>query len=375
LTADALVHRGGTAIPLRGGERPRPLRIAMLAPPWIPVPPPAYGGVEAVVALLADALVARGHDVVLFCSAGSACAAHVRTLSDCPRPERMLRAQYECDHVACAFAEIDAAAGSAPFDVVHDHCGHTALAMADRLATPLVHTVHLPFEGDAGGFYARHGAKGTLVCLSHSQARRAPVGVRVDAVVPNPMDLAGWPQGPRERRHLLWMGRLVPDKGPHRAIAVARAAGRPLILAGPKRPGFERFFAAEIEPHLDGERCRYVGEVGGAEKHRLFAEASALLMPISWPEPFGMVMVEALAAGTPVIACACGAAPEIVDHGLTGFLVEDEDEMVAAVAAATRLDPTACRRAVARRWASDTVAAAYEAVYLRVARARAVAAA
>jgi glycosyltransferase involved in cell wall biosynthesis len=162
------------------------------------------------------------------------------------------------------------------------------------------------------------------------------------------------------------VGRFVADKGPHRAIQVAKAVGRRLILAGVVQPGQERFFAAEIQPHVDGDQIAYVGEVGGARKQRLFADAYAFLMPIRWPEPFGMVMVEAMAAGTPVLAFPEGAAPELVEHAVSGFLVRDEDEMAAMVPEAGRLDPLQVRRS-AERFAPDRIAAGYEQVYRSVA--------
>jgi glycosyltransferase involved in cell wall biosynthesis len=355
-------------------EASSPRRIAMLAPPWIPVPPPGYGGIEFVVALLCEALVARGHDVELLCAPGSQSRARVRPILEAPHPERIGVALFEADHVARAFGLIDAAAANgAPFDVVHDHSGYTALAMADRLELPLVHTVHGPFDHDTKPYYARHGAKGTLVCISRSQASSAPDGVRVGAVVYNPIDVDAWPVGLRKQEWLLWLGRIVPEKGPHRAIRVARAAGRPLVLAGNVQPGNERFFADEIQPHIDGTNVRYVGEVGGARKQQLFADAYAFLMPIRWPEPFGMVIVEALATGTPVLAFNQGAAPEIVEHGLSGFLVEDEDEMAARVPEAGELDPLRCRES-AQRFSPDRVAAGYESVYEAVLERQAVAA-
>ena len=338
----------------------------MLAPPWIPVPPPGYGGIEFVLSLLCDALVARGHDVELFCAPGSSSRAKVRPLLERPHPESIERSVFEADHVACAFGEIDAAARAGnPFELVHDHCGYTALAMADRLDVPLTHTVHGPFDDDTGPFYNRHGSKGTLVCISHSQASFAPAGANVGGVVHNPIDVASWPVGYQKQEWLLWLGRIVPEKGPHRAIRVARKAGRPLVLAGNVQPRYERFFAEEVLPHIDGEQVRYVGEVGGARKQRLFADAFAFLMPITWPEPFGMVMVEALAAGTPVLAFSHGAAPEIIEHGVNGFLVHDEDEMAAMVDKAGELDPARCR-ASAERFSPNRVAAGYESVYEQV---------
>jgi glycosyltransferase involved in cell wall biosynthesis len=362
-TAHNVVERTGAPRATAGERAERPLRIAELAPPWIPVPPPGYGGIEYVVALLCDALVARGHDVDLFCTPGSHSSANVRTLLPRAHPEAIERSLFEADHVGLAFAAFDAeAAAGRPYDLVHNHCGYTPLAMADRLALPLVHTVHGPFDDDASVFYSHHGPRGHLVCISHSQAGMAPDGVPVTAVVHNPIDVEAWPVGLHKQDHLLWLGRFVPEKGPQRAIRVAQMANRPLVLAGNVQPGYERFFATEIEPHIDGERIRYVGEVGGARKQQLFADASAFLMPIRWPEPFGMVMVESLAAGTPVLAFNQGAAPEIVEDGRSGFLVDDEETMAARVPDADRIDPMECRRS-ALRFTPNEVAARYERAY------------
>lgn len=347
----------------RVGRTSEPLRIAMLAPPWIPIPPPGYGGIEFVLQLLCDALVEQGHDVELFCAPGSTSSAKVHTLLDAPHPENIGAALFESDHVARAFALIEAAAGDGQaFDLVHDHSGYTALAMADRLDYPLVHTVHGPFDDDTKPYYSVHGSKGALVCISHAQAGDAPSGANVHSVVHNPIDIDTWPVGYHKQDYLLWLGRIVPEKGPHRAIQVARATGRPLVLAGNVQPRYERFFATQVQPHIDGEQIRYVGEVGGARKQRLFADAFAFLMPIRWPEPFGLVMVEALAAGTPVLAFAHGAAPEIIEHGVNGFLVQDEEEMAAFVERAGELDPLRCRRS-AERFAPDRVAAGYVTAY------------
>jgi glycosyltransferase involved in cell wall biosynthesis len=348
----------------------RRLHIAMLAPPWIPVPPPGYGGIEFVVALVCDALVAFNHDVELFCAPGSQSRAKLRPLLDGPHPESIERALFEGDHTARAFRAIDAAAAEGnPFDVVHDHSGFTALAMADRLDTPLVHTVHGPFDDDTKPYYAVNGPNGAVVCISRAQEGMAPEADIVDAVVHNPIDVDSWPVGYAKDDYLLWVGRFVAEKGPQRAVRVAKATGRRLVLAGVVQPRQERFFASEIQPHLDDDRIVYVGEVGGARKQRLFADAYAFLMPIRWAEPFGMVMVEAMAAGTPVLAFPEGAAPEVVEHGVSGFLVADEDEMAAMVPEAGKLDPLQVRRS-AERFAPDRIAAGYEQVYRTAARNR-----
>jgi glycosyltransferase involved in cell wall biosynthesis len=365
---DNAVQRSGSRTPVEPLPVEERQRIAMLAPPWIPIPPPGYGGIEYVVALLTDALVARGNHVDLFCAPGSQSSAEVRPLLPKAHPEAIERALFEADHVSRAFGLFEAAAeGGQPFDVVHDHNSATTLAMADRQPFPVVHTVHGPFDEDTSEFYGHNGANGSLVCISRSQAGQAPEGASVTDVVYNPIDVDAWPVGYQKQDYLLWLGRFVPEKGPQRAIRVAKAAGRPLILAGNVQRGYERFFATEIEPHIDGQAITYVGEVGGARKQRLFADAFAFLMPIRWPEPFGMVIVEALAAGTPVLAFAQGAAPEIVEHGKSGFLVNDEDEMAAMVDQAGQIDPGDCRRS-AMRFHPDTVAAGYEAVYRQAAQ-------
>src|SRR3954467_11934775 len=361
-----VVQRSVPPGPREHGQAEEPLRIAMLAPPWIPIPPPGYGGIEFVVALLTDALVDRGHDVELFCAPGSHSKAKVRPLLEAAHPEAIERSLFEADHVGRALDEFDAAADDGrPFDLIHNHCGYTPLAVANRLTLPVVHTVHGPFDKDAKPFYAAHGSKGHLVCISRSQASMAPETANVAAVVFNPIDVEAWPVGRNKEDYLLWLGRFVPEKGPQRAITVAKESNRPLLLAGTVQPGYERFFATEIEPHIDGQNIRFVGEVGGARKQQLFAESFAFLMPIRGPEPFGMVMVEALAAGTPVLAFDQGAAPEIVEHGRNGFLVNDEDAMAAMVERVGEIDPERCR-ASARRFAPDRVAAGYEAVYERV---------
>ncbi|HEX7290615.1 MAG TPA: glycosyltransferase family 4 protein [Conexibacter sp.] len=333
----------------------------MLAPPWIAVPPPGYGGVESVVSVLTEALVRRGIEVTLFCAPGSSSSADVVPLLAESHPDEIERALYEADHVARAFDEIEAAMPS--FDVVHDHCGFTALAMADRIATPVVHTLHGQFTASTAAFYARHGHKATIVPISRAQRASAPAGLSTTDEIPNPIDVGAWPLREQKDDYLLWVGRITADKGPHRAIAAARAAGVPLVLAGVVQPGERPFFEREIAPHLDGARVRFAGEVGGAAKRSLFAGARALLMPIRWREPFGMVMVEALSCGTPVIAFPEGAAAELVVDGTTGFLVDDESAMAAAVGRLPEIAARDCRAWVARHCDVDVVAAAYERTY------------
>jgi glycosyltransferase involved in cell wall biosynthesis len=342
------------------------MRIAMLAPPWISVPPPGYGGVESVVSTLTEALVHRGHTVTLFCAPGSQSQANLVTVLDDPHPDEIERSLYEADHVARVFGMIDDAGGQDAFDVIHDHCGFTALAMADRLDVPLVHTLHGQFTAATASFYACHGHKATLVGISRAQLACAPVTLGPVRAIPNPIDLELWTLREAKDNYLLWVGRMTPEKGPHRAIAAARAAGLPLVLAGVIQPGHRAFFEREIAPHIDGERVTFLGEISGQVKYSTFARASALLMPIRWAEPFGMVMVEALACGTPVIAFREGAASELIVHGETGFLVNDESAMAAAASWLSGINARDCRSWVAEHCDVEIVAAAYERVYRSV---------
>ena len=362
-----LLSAGAPESPPAASPPGAPLRVAMLAPPWISVPAPGYGGVESVVSTLTEALVRRGHEVTLFCAPGSVSGAKVVTLLDESHPDEIERSLYEVDHVGRAFDAIDGATEDDGFDVVHDHCGFTGLAMANRLDTPLVHTLHGPFTADTAAFYTRHGHKGALVGISHAQLMSAPPGLAPIASIPNPIDLRAWPLQERKGDHLLWIGRMTPEKGPHRAIAAARAVDVPLVLAGVIQPGQQAFFDREIAPHIDGERVKFVGEVGGSAKRSLFARARGLLMPIRWNEPFGMVIVEALACGTPVITFPEGAARELVVDGQTGFLVEDERAMAVAVGQLSRIAPRDCRAWVRQYCDAEVVAAAYERTYRSVA--------
>jgi hypothetical protein len=354
-------------VPSAGARRfrvGRRLRIALLAPPWIPIPPPGYGGIERVIAELASGLVRHGHDVSLLAPPGSRSSANVVPLLEREHAQDMGETLVDVDHVSRALEVIDDAAERGhPYDIVHDHSGFALVAIADRVAVPVLHTLHGPFTDDIRAFYRQHAHKVWVSGLSRAQLAGGPPGLRCVGAIPNPISLRAWPLETVKQRYLLWVGRMTEGKGPHRAIAVARAVGMPLIIAGPVQPGQREFFAAEVAPHIDGQRVRYLEEIGGRRQHELFARATALLMPIRWPEPFGMVMIEAMACGTPVIAFRDGSAPEVVVDGVSGFLVDDEAGMTDAVRRVGRLDPVLCRATVAERFEVDVVTRAYEAAY------------
>jgi glycosyltransferase involved in cell wall biosynthesis len=322
-----------------------------------------------VVCLLCKGLLARGHRVTLFGAPGSCCeGVEVVEVLERADSERINFSLVEADHVARSFSMIDSRGNNGGrFDVVHDHSGFTALAMADRISVPMVHTLHGPVSTDVADFYARHGGKAALVAISRAQIELGAVELEA-RVVPNPIAVEEWPFSREKDGYLLWIGRMFEGKGPHRAIEVAHRTGMPLVLAGPVQPGQESFFETEVLPHVDGGRVRYVGEVGSTDKAQLFARAAAVLMPIRWPEPFGMVMTEALACGTPVLAFPEGSAPDIVEHGRTGFVVDDEVEMAEAVSQLRQIDPADCRAAASERFDYVNVAGLYEEAYLDAVR-------
>jgi glycosyltransferase involved in cell wall biosynthesis len=365
----------------RGGARPAaasdygepsPLRVAVLAPPWIPVPPREYGGIERVIATLSEALVRRGHEVTLFAARGSRSSARLVTILEEDPPDAIGRALFEADHVAGALKILDAERlAGRPFDVIHDHCDAVTVAVADRIETPVVHTLHGPFTAHVAGFHRRHAGNALLVGLSAAQLRDAPSGARVHGAVPNPLDVSAFRYRGEPGEYLAWLGRFAPEKGAQRAIEVARAAGVKLVLAGVVQPGQSEFFDEHVAPHVDGERVVYAGPVGGERKQRLLERAAALLMPIRWPEPFGMVMVEAMACGTPVVAFREGSAPEVVSDGVSGLLVDDVAEMADAVRRLPGIDRASCRRWARRLCDPAKVAQAYERAYRSAIGARA----
>ncbi len=340
----------------------RRLDIGLIAPPWVPVPPPVYGGTELVVDNLARGLVSVGHEVML-CTTGD---------STCPVPRRWLfpeslgtiaRMSAEMTHVTWAYRQLAGA------DLIHDHTVTGPVSVAQAHGPPVVATVHGPFTRELRRRYASAAARVSLVAISHAQRRSAP-DVPIAAVIHHGIDVARFPCGRGDGGYVLFLGRMSPDKGVHRAIAIARAAGRRILLAAKMwEPDERQYFSACVEPLL-GPDVVYVGEVGGRVKLDLLAGAEALLNPIRWPEPFGLVMIEALACGTPVLSFSEGAAPEIVEHGRNGFLCVDDDDMARRLGFVARLDRAACRASAQARFSTERMVHDYVALYRRLLDAR-----
>jgi glycosyltransferase involved in cell wall biosynthesis len=335
------------------------MRIGLIAPPWVAVPPPAYGGTEAVVDRLARGCTLAGHEVILF-TLGESTSPVTRLWRYEHAVEPMENSLLELAHVLSAYDAL------ADVDLIHDHTLlGPVVALSRRRRPPVVSTIHSPFTPDTRTAHRASAGRVPLICISHDQRAAAPE-IPVAAVIHHGIDVEDFPPGDGSGGYLVFLGRMSPDKGAHRAIAVARAAGVPLKIAAKMREKAERrYFKAEIEPLLGGG-VEFVGEVDARGRLDLLRGARALLNPIQWPEPFGLVMIEALACATPVIAQAIGSCPEIVDEGRTGFLCQDEDEMVAAVGRLGEIQRADCRETASRRFSTQRMVAEHLELYRTV---------
>ncbi|MCZ7590010.1 MAG: glycosyltransferase family 4 protein [Gaiella sp.] len=335
------------------------MRVAVLSPVWFPVPPAGYGGIEWIVSLLADGLVDAGHDVTLFASGDSLTNARLEAVYETAPSEWIGHTFWELRHAVSCFAR------AGDFDVISDHTGLLGLALGSMGPTPLAHTVHGPLSGEPGALYAQivsmlpHAA---LIAVSDEQRRPEPDLPWV-STCRNALDLSVYPFVPERGEYLLFLGRMTADKGAHRAVAVALECGLPLKLAGKCREPLEQqYFDELVRPHLS-DTIEYVGEVTHGEKVALLQHARATLFPIEWDEPFGLVTIESMACGTPVIATRYGAVPEVVDDGVTGIVVDSWQQMGEALERADAIDPLVQRRIVEERFSPGRMVADYVAAY------------
>ncbi len=313
--------------------------IAIIAPTWLPIPAPAYGGTETVVDALARGLQAAGHSVLLVCHPDSTCPVPRASVVPAEDTTRMGRAAIELEHAIGAYELVRGA------DVVHDHtlAGPPYSARFPSLA--VMATNHMPFTRTMTAIFGAAVPHVGLIAISRSHA--ASTDLPIAAVVHHGVDLDEFPMGDGRGGYAAVLSRMAPEKGVHRAVAIARAAGTPLKIAAKMREAREvEYFEQFVEPFL-GDGIEYVGELDAPAKRALLADAVALVNPIEWSEPFGMAMVEAMACGTPVIGCPRGAAPEIVVSGETGVLSNDDEVLVEGLRTIGLIDRAACRRRVA----------------------------
>jgi glycosyltransferase involved in cell wall biosynthesis len=341
------------------------LHVVLVAPPWYPVPPRGYGGIESVVGLLAAELRRRGHRVTLIAADGSDPQATVRAPAEwrsaLGQPDERLRELAYAANVAHTLRRVG------EVDVIHDHVGFATLFGCLQIGVaPVIHTEHGVVNPADADFYTALGNHLRLVAVSQSQRRHLPQLPWIGAVS-NAVAFGDLKVDDRDTSdpYLLCLARICPDKGQHIAIEVARRTGMRLVLAGKvdRGPDSGRYYDRLVAPALDGSRVVHIRNVAGVEKAQLLARATALLAPIQWDEPFGLSVVEAMASGTPAISFARGAAPELIDDGETGFLVGDADAMVGAVRRAGEIDPAHCAAIARDRFSPSAMVDGYLQIY------------
>lgn len=339
------------------------MRIAQVAPLWERVPPPAYGGIELVVGLLTDELVRRGHEVTLFASGDSISLAKLESVH--PRALRLDSSVKECNiYEMLQLSRVYERAEE--FDVIHSHMGCAALPYAKLIKTPTVHTLHGIFTSDNEKMFT-YAKNQPYVSISDAQ-REPRLELNCVATVYNGIDVSSYefyPQ-PENPPYLAFLGRISPEKGPHLAIEIAKKAGMTLKMAGKVDVVDVEYFEREIKPLIDGEQIQYLGEANHEQKNALMGGAIATLFTITWREPFGLVMAESMAAGTPVIAINMGSTKEVIAHGRTGFLCNSVEECADAVSKVAELDRYTCRKHVTNNFSVEQMTDGYEAVYRKV---------
>lgn len=340
------------------------MRIAQVAPLFESVPPQAYGGTERIVHYLTEALVDVGEEVTLFASGDSRTSA--RLVPNCPHA---LRLDASCrDHFAPHVVMLEEVARRADeFDVIHFHCDYLHYPLSRRSGYRHVTTLHGRLDMPELQPLYRQFADVPLVSISNAQRKPLPLANWV-ATVPHglPADLYAGSERPGD--YLAFLGRISPEKGLDRAIEIALRVGIPLRVAAKVDRADREYFRVRIEPLFEraGKLVEFIGEIGEAQKQDFLGQARALLFPIDWPEPFGLVMIEAMACGTPVIAFDCGSVPEVIDDGVTGFIVSSVDEAVEAVGRSGEIDRGACRRVFERQFTAPRMANDYLQVYRTV---------
>jgi glycosyltransferase involved in cell wall biosynthesis len=336
------------------------MRIAQIAPLWERVPPFRYGGIELVVSLLCDELVRRGHEVTLFASGDSITTAKLQSVHEqALRLDKRIKEPgiYEQMMLASIYQQ------AGDFDIIHSHVGCAALPFTPFVKTPTVHTTHGIFTPDNEKIFRQFAWE---PYISISEAQREPrLGLNYIHTVYNGIDTSiyDFQAEPEQPPYLAFVGRLSPEKGPEGAIKIAKATGMPLKMAGKVDVVDREYYDEKLAAAIDGEQIQYLGEVSHEEKVKLLAGASVTLFPITWREPFGLVMIESMATGTPVIGTGMGSVPEVIEHGKTGFVCHSIEKMIEAVPEAIKLNRQTCRDYVIEQFSVNSMVNEYEKAY------------
>jgi len=332
------------------------MRIALIAPPFIPIPPVRYGGTELFIGSLAEGLKDRGVDVVVYATGDSTVDTEVRSLY--PRSEWPLEGEIfsnlkDVNHTFWAISD-----AMSTCDVIHVN-NAPGLAASRFLSVPVVYTVHHPHQKTLSDFYASYPDV-NYVTISDSQ--KSFEAMPKMTTIHHGIRIEDYPFRAKKQQYLSFIGRLAPVKGPHTAIEVAKRTGIPLKIAGEVQPIFKDYFETQVKPHLDGKLIEYIGEADKQLKDELLSNSMALLFPIEWDEPFGLVMIEAMACGTPVIALPGGSVQEVVSDGIGGFVCENVDQMADRIRSLS-LSPTVIRRYAQENFSVEVMVKKYIALY------------
>ena len=340
------------------------MKIAQIVNPIESVPPQKYGGIERMVHALTEELVELGHDVTLFASGDSQTSAKLVSVYPTSLRAAKVKDVYGANDYT-VINVIEAYKRQAEFDIIHDHTGNPGLIAATTSDTPVVSTLHGPFTTTNRKLYEAVADKVNLVAISEGQMKPVP-SLPIAGVVYNGLPMEHYPFSDNHKGYLLFVGRISEEKGVHHAIDVAQYLQIPLIIAAKlennHRPDVE-YFRQYVEPRLDGSKVKWIGEVNEDERNKLMSEAKCFLHPVSFREPFGLTLIEAMACGCPVVAFGRGSIREIIAQGKTGFVVEDAEEMVEAVANIDVIDRAECRRHSLENFNAHRMAKGYEAIY------------
>ena len=337
------------------------MKIAQIAPVRERVPPKRYGGIELIIYLLTEELVKRGHEVTLFASGDSITSAELRSWY--PTAIRKLDARNIPDllHASQSFKYAD------DFDIIHCHMGVTGVALGSLVKKPVLHTIHGIFTDKNKRLFNFNKDDGFFNSISFEQRKHGPKDLNYAGNVYNAIDIKNYAFSKTKKDYFVHISRITKPKGADIAIDVALKGGVKLIVAGKIDAGEDtEYFEKKIEPKIDGKQIIYLGEISEEEKETLFKEAKGFIFPLRWAEPFGIVMIESMAAGTPVIAFPYGSVPELIADKKSGFIVNKKDEMVEAVKKIDQIDPSDCRKWVKERFGVKRMVSDYESVYEKI---------
>ena len=336
------------------------MRIAQVAPLWIPVPPYTYGGTELVVSWLCDELVRRGHEVTLFATEDSKTQAKLIPIW----PKALWRAKLKTPHAVFSLLYEKLISLQDQFDIIHDHCEFYTVPYSKFLKPPIITTLHHPLTEETIILYKKF-PNINFIAISKNQRRLGP-GINIVKTIYHGLPIEKYDFNPEPKNYLLWLSKIMPEKGIAQAIDIAKLSGENLIISGNIPPEYGDYFDFRIKPLIDGKKIQFVGASDFSKKIELLKNAKAFLFPVKRPEPFGLVVIEAMACGTPVIAFKEGSMPELIEDGKTGFLVKNIEEACQSLKKINKISREYCREYVKKNFNLKRMVNRYEKLYKKI---------